>query len=59
MAGRIAARWGSGPLNLGKPPRKWDTGGLFSKHQWNRIEEGNHGSEEGSEGAKATEFSQC
>ena len=59
MAGRIAARRGSGPWNLEKPPREWDTGGFFSKNQWNRIKEGNHGSEEGSEGALATEFSQC
>ena len=37
----------------------WDTGGLSSENQWNPIEEGIYGAKGGSEGAKATEFSQC
>ena len=59
MAGRFAARRGCGRSNLEKPPRELDTGGLSSENQWNPIEEGIYGAEEGSEGAKATESNQC
>ena len=59
MAGRFAARRGCGRWNLEKPPREWDTGGLSSENQWNRIEEVIYGAEKGSKGAKATEFNQC
>ena len=59
MAGRFAARRGCGRPNLQKPPREWDNGGLSSKNQWNLIVEGIYGAEQGSEGARATEFNQC
>ena len=59
MAGRFAARRGCGRSNLEKPPQEWDTGGLSSENQWNPIEEGIYGAEEGSKGPKATEFNQC
>ena len=59
MAGRFAARRVCGPSNLEKPPREWDTGGLSFENQWNPVEEGIYGAEEGSEGAKATEFNHC
>ena len=52
MAGRFAARGGYGQLNLEKPPREWDTGGLSSRNQWNPIDEGIYGAKEGSEGPK-------
>ena len=59
MTGRFAAKRGCGQSNLEKFPREWDTGGLSSENRWNPIEEGIYGAKEGSEGAKATEFSQC
>ena len=59
MAGRFAATRGCDRSNLEKPPLEWDTGGLSSKSQWNPIKEGIYDAQEGSEGAKATEFNQC
>ena len=54
MAGRLEARRGCGQPNLVKRPGYGDTGGISSKNQWNPIEEGIYGADEGSEEAKAS-----
>ena len=59
MAGRFAGKRDFSRSKLEKPPRQWDTGGLSSENQWYPLEEGIYRAEEGSEGAKATEFNQC
>ena len=58
MAGQLAARRGCGRPNFERPPREWNAGGLSSKNQWNPIEEGIYGAEDGSAGPKATELCQ-
>ena len=57
---RVCAQASSGTQTrpLGRPPRERDAGGLSSENRWNLMKEGIYGANEGSEGARATEFCQ-